>query len=27
VRALGEETVRGKTKPIKIYELVGLKEA
>ena len=26
VRELGEETVKGKTKPIKVYELVGLKE-
>ena len=26
-RLLGEETVKGKTKPIKVYELVGLKEA
>jgi len=26
VRELGEETVKGKTKPINIYELVGLKE-
>jgi len=27
VRELGEETVKGKTKPIKVYELLGLKEA
>ena len=27
VRHLGEETVKGKTKPIKVYELVGLKES